>query len=517
MKRPRAPHPLGALVLAAALPAALLVGCGDRGPAGPPAEAAPAYETFEIVERALTELALRLDEAEAEAPGEPADLADRTLGLVSVAAGRDVRLAEVALEEVRELGPPAAPHLAEVLADEGWGDASRGAAARLLAALDAPEAAEPLLATVEGDAPAWLKASCAWQLGETTQDWVLPRLLLRLKYETDPQTVVWIARTLAVFDCYAGLDGLASLAASDDEALRAEAGGVLAELLERSGTPDVAALRTAWWRGEAGAPPAGAEPGLRRQLETWRCIAALREWQLRGVDDARFVLARLGPWTAERLGLALTDEDGYVRIHAGQCLERMGPRGRVAAPALVAALDDPHQAAQAAAALGSVAARAAEHEPALAARALAALAPRTGAEHPMDVRLAAARALGFVGDDGARPALVALVASDEPVELRAAAAEGLVRLGPTPADAPAVRLLAELLTSPAVDPAVPERALAAWLAEEPDHDARAAALAAWTEAGAATEGQDFPAVELLRERRAARAALVLERLDELLR
>ncbi len=498
--------------------------CGPSTESEAPAEAsAPTFETAVVVERAVTELTLRLEAEErraAELRGEPAaDLEDRTLGLVSVAAGRDKNLARVAQEEVRQLGAHAVPHLMQVVADEdeAWGDASRAAAVQLLASLDGPAAAEVLAATLEGSAPGWLKSLCAWQLGETTQDWLLPRLLLRLKYETDPQTVVWLARTLGRFDNYAGVDGLAGLLGSDEEGVRNEAYGVLAELLERTGSADVDALRRAWWSGDAGAPAAGAEPSVRRQLETWRAIHALREWQLRGVDDARFVLARMGPWAAERLGRALTDEDPYVRIHSGQCLERMGPRGRVAAPRLVAALNDPHQAAQAAAALGGVCAGAAESDPERAAEVFGELAPRLGPEHPLELRMAAARSLGLVGDERARPPLAMLLAESEPIDLRAAAAEGLVRLGPTVADAPAVRLLAELMSSPAIDPAVPERALHDWLASKPEDEGFADALERWLELGASTRDVAFPDVELVRERRSARAQLVRERLDALLR
>jgi len=82
-----------------------------------------------------------------------------------------------------------------------------------LAAVDTPAAAEALLALLESSRTAlepepWLYAQCAWQLGRTGQEWVLPRLVLCLKYEKDGQTAVWIADSAARMGVLAGLDAL---------------------------------------------------------------------------------------------------------------------------------------------------------------------------------------------------------------------------------------------------------------------------------------------------------------------
>ena len=81
------------------------------------------------------------------------------------------------------------------------------------------------------------------------------------------------------------------------------------------------------WRG---ARPLHARAGPAPR-ELWRLVSDLsgEHFQLRGVDDARFILSRLGPWSAAEFAAALEDDDPYVRLHVAQVLERMGP---VAAP-----------------------------------------------------------------------------------------------------------------------------------------------------------------------------------------
>jgi HEAT repeat protein len=147
---------------------------------------------------------------------------------------------------------------------------------------------------------------------------------------------------------------------------------------------------------------------------------------------------------------ALHDDGPHVRVHVTQCLERMGPRGQAACGELVRALDEPHMASSAAAALASVG----------CADAVEALVKHTLAGNAAEIRDASATALGQLGGQGAVPALRALLASTEPLDLRQAAAQSLVALGDDPA---AAKVLVECLTTPGADPGAAETALEAWL------------------------------------------------------
>jgi len=230
--------------------------------------------------------------------------------------------------------------------------------------------------------------------------------------------------------------------------------------------------------------------------EIWAWIDRLREFQLRGVDDARFILERLDADAARALALALHEDDVYVRVHAAQSLQRMGPRGAAAGPELLAALAEPELAPHAAEALGGV----------RFAPALGALVERTGAAQPPGLRLACVRALGFLGDPGALPALRALQ-GDASAELSQAAAESVTLIDAEDTDA-ARRLLA-FLDDPRVDPASSERALRSWLYAR----GATAELERWDALAAPANTVEKP--EETRRRRAERAALLQEYLASL--
>jgi HEAT repeat protein len=187
-----------------------------------------------------------------------------------------------------------------------------------------------------------------------------------------------------------------------------------------------------------------------------------------------------------------------VRVHAAQCLERMGPRGRAAAPALVAALAERELAPGAALALGALGHAAAEPD----LRALLA------AEHSMELRVAAATAVGRLALEASVPTLAALVSADEPVDLRAAAATALLACAPAgaPEARQALAVLADQLRERAVDLVGVEQALHAWLERAaPGDEASREALRAF-EASAAE-----PPEERLRGRHQALRVLLGER------
>jgi len=453
-----------------ALPLALLAavaGCGgdDRAPE-PRSFELPPFELSPVVATALAELESVL------APGEPPAEAEseHVRGLTSMVAGTDAGMRAVALEEAAGNGDAFVPELVRLASSAGLRDGERQAAIELLGRLDTWRAAEALAVMLETAAEPWVRAHAAWRLGTTTQDWIVPRLLLRLKYETDHDTVIWLTHTLARFGNYQGLLALNVVATqSSDDNLRASALARMGEVVAGSGFDSVQSLWEAW-SNEARDAVFRPERSLRFDLQIWRRIERLREFQLRGVDDSRYVFQGLGPHTAGLLARALHDENVYVRVHCTQGLARMGPRGTPGGPALVEALGEPELGPHAAAAL-----RAIRYLP-----AVQVLVGCLDPDAPPDLRLASARALGGFGPETAEtsaPALFALLLENESPELHQAAAESLAYLGH--GDEVASRL-ASFLTSTNVEPVTSEQALRHWLALRAEADEQAAtALAEW--------------------------------------
>ena len=484
---------------------AVLAGsCGpaDTGATGGAADEAASSEAASradlargpVVANALEALG-EVEPAEATAEIDP-DLAlrlDALLDVLSKPAEASTR--RIALEDFRQLGPAVTPTLAATLLDRAAAPELRTAAAQALAACDTRAAAEVLLAFVEAsrgneDPEPWLVAQCAWRLGETTQDWIVPRLVLCMRYETDHESVLWIVDTLARFGNYCGLQTLSVIADTSTPELAARAIGMRDEHAREAGFERAADLYHAWTTGEGLPEP---EASAARDREVWRTILALSEWQLRGVDDGRFVLSRLGPRAASFLAQALRDENLYIRVHSAQCLERMGPRAAPALDALLAALKDPALAPQAALALG------AQRSP----RACDALVARLDARHPLELRVAATRALGLLDCAGADAPLLALLEADEPIDLRAAAAGSLASTGPLAEVRPAVRLLADLLTSNEVEASVVEANLEVWMQRGGPERVSDETRAAWAAVSDLAHAQ----------RRARRAEIVRAELD----
>ena len=354
-----------------------------------------------------------------------------------------------------------------------------------------------------------MRRYAAWCLGRTSQDRVVPRLVLRLKYEQDHEVFIWLASTLAHFLCYAGVDALSDIAATgESDAVRALAASELGRIAAEAGITDGHALVQAWHSAAALELPRPT-PSQHLELALWTLAADLSEdhFQLRGVDDARYVLARLGPWAAEPIAEALHDADIYVRLHCAQVLGRMGPHARAAGPTLVGALGEPRVAPAAAEALGAVG-----YSPALAPL-LACTEP--GREH--ELRVAAVRGLGRTHDPAAAPRVRAIFADEgEPTDLRMAAATALVRLESGEVVA---AFLARELTDTAGDPGGAEVALEEWLASGASADegrspAAKEAWAAWSAAAPAPGVIHTPAEA--RARRARRASELELRLAELL-
>jgi HEAT repeat protein len=438
----------------------------DRTPATfelrPAVEAALAagLEAFpDLVEQDLASGGPALDE----------DSEERLQGALATLLGTDPRMQELATADVVEMGDRVVPRLRALALDEAEGDDRRAAAVRLLTALRSEHAAHALFLVLENAPAPWLRAHAAYGLGQLELPFVVPGLVRRLKYEKDGEAVIWVARALAGYGNYSGLAALDVLATGDGDSA-AMARVQLDAIVGEAGCADLAELWRAWFAGDPDGRLAAPARGPRFELAVWRWVARFTEFQLRGVDDARFVLERLGAGAVPVLVAALHDESRYVRVHVAQGLLRMGPRARAAGPELVAALAEPELAPHAAAALGAI-----DHEP--AGDALRAL---LAANVPHPLRLAAARALGAHGRVQLASDLRPLLADAEPRELRQAAAESLVRLTD---DRAAAALLVELLTAPRVEATSIERALRAWLAARAEESPEPFAdlLARWDE------------------------------------
>lgn len=495
MRRPQLLLPLVFLGVA------LLTACGPESP-GPgssgDANSATPVEHRPVVEDARA--ALRSSLPPIGYPEEPdGDPGDAT-GLVSLYVSSSGAMRDLAFTDLQTQGELAGWALCKLLRDPGAPFAERSAAAEALGRLDTPDAADCLLEGVHGFENKTLVAHCAYALGQTSQDFVVPRLVLRLKYETDHEAWLWIADALAHFHNYAGLAGLHEVAASSPrEDVRANAAARLTAYATELGFGTSLELQDHWERGDVEERIPSPPPGDRHALEIWNLIAQLDDFQLRPVDDGRWALSKLGPGAVHFLAEALHDESRYIRLHVAQSLERMGPRGGPAGSALMAALGDRTLAPQAAQALGAVGFPGAEP----------VLRDLLGPETAPELRVAAARGLGQLGLPGSGPRLLELVADEALfIDLRVAAAAAALRTSPRDRLGAPAALLAEHLTSIAIDPAVPEAALDRWLRSLPsDLDGLTPLLEAW-DAARTQPNQGPQDAELEAQRRAQRAALL---------
>lgn len=447
----------------ARLPGALLLtlacACAPREPAPEP------YVLRDVVGPALAAAEARVAAAPA-APDPKAvqEARDLVEGLIGSLTSSDARMRTLAATDARALDAAGVAAAARILQDDGEDVTRRVAAARALGEVARADAADALIGPFESAHVPAVRAQCAYQLGRVKQDHVLPRMLQRLKYESDGETVIWLAQALSRFGNLAGVDGLHVLATTArDENVRATAANVGAELAGEFGASDLAALRAEWFSGafEARRPPVVPSPAL--ELEAWRRIARLSVWDLRQVDDARFSLVALDAWVEPLVVSALHDANTYTRLHATQVLERRGRRATHAVDALIDALREPRTAPDAAAALGAIGDP--RGEPALA-RAL-----KEGRD--LDLRVAAARALGRSGARASLATLETAFAPGSPPDLRQAAAESLLALDERDS---ARAHLAAVLAEGTGDPVGAEDALGAHLARRAATDEAARAL-----------------------------------------
>lgn len=425
----------------------LLAGCGDPTP---PAESLPKFELRDVVEPRLA--AAGPAPVAATPPPPSDDQLEEWRALLDTLAAPRASLREEVLADLVSRGAVAVPWLTQVAADTSADAGLRAAALEVLGGIDTPEAAEALVVGLEKDPEPWVRSNCAFRLAASRHDRFLPRMLLRLRYESDDETAVWIGDTLARRGNHSGIDGMLVVRArAKDEERVAWVDSRLAELAAAVGAPDGLALAADWASGELERRHPQPPPSKELEREIWSVIRALGEWDLRVVDDRRFVLSHMNAWVVTPLCETLHEQNVYRRLHAAQCLERMGPRAFAAVPVLLDALAEPRLAPGAAAALGSI--RQASARPSLE-RALRA--------SDLDLATASARALGRLGDAAAAPALLEAFAPGRAVDLRQAAAESLLELG----SPQALPFLIERLTAPRAEAVSAEAALQRWLARQ---------------------------------------------------
>lgn len=379
-------------------------------------------ELIPVVPSRIAELEALLAAERLEANTEEPDSVDpeEVRGIVSMyGSARDKRMRDAAKGAVQELGPAVVGHLSALLLDKEEASETRRISAILLAAIGADAAVEPLVEVFETSDEVWLRRVAVWAIGESGSDAFTLRLILRLKYEVDSECVIWLADSLSRVGNLAGLDGLVNLTYSGEQSIADLARARLADLAERSGTESAEEMTSLWESADASRlREKSASSALR--LATWKKVSELssEHFQLRGVDDARFILSRLGPWAAELIAEALLDTDSHLRLHSIQVLERMGARAKVAGPALINALPDSivgHAAAEAIGRIGYV-------------EALAVLDAGCDARHDHELRVACVRALGSLASLDSLPRLLDLFNTEaSPADLKLASADALIR------------------------------------------------------------------------------------------
>lgn len=420
-------------------------GCGQGSPVS-----APPPQTRDVVDPAIAALEAELGDSLA-APSEPDEDIERAIaGLLPFAARSQGAERSQALADFAGFGSGVLPALEAVASDHEAPAAHREAAlealwtvARLelgealgpegepqLVDPSIPQLAEPTARLIQACAAIerslrlerepWLRARAGWYLGRLGLDRSIPELVLRLRYETDHEAVIWLAFALSRFANYSGMPGLENIAQLAAGTPNGElAASMAASIAKQAGADSPAAITWAWEHGDPEQILPRPVRSSHHDLVLWQWIYRFDEFQLRGVDDARFMFERLDEHAALLLTEALYDDSRYVRLHVAQCLARLGRRATVAGPALQEMLREPTIAATAAQALGEIGFPTARED----------LEQRLGDQHNLELRVAAARALGPMGDPESIPRLVAIFDQDPASpELAQALAESLAYL-----------------------------------------------------------------------------------------
>jgi hypothetical protein len=323
--------------------------------------------------------------------------------------------AEAVQKELRELAEVAL-HLVEADART-----QTRAERALLEHRDAWWALEPALQHTEPS----VRQRAAWLCGQSGRTILQLPLLLRLKYDKDPMTVVWVADALQRLGNDTGLAWLEG--ALGREATAQKAGELAIEALKARGIalaeqPTWDAIRAElqklyqrWQQQGTTSLPVSAPDAVELETRLAAHLITPEGWQLRPVDDARYVLRNAGGLGVPMLCRALVTDLHYIRTMPLQVLAELGPAASSAADAVLPLVGDAKSSAYAVRALGEIGA--AQHAPFL--RPLLA-------DADSELRAAAAQALGLLRDEASRePLRQRLRDGNETLDVRVNAAFGL--------------------------------------------------------------------------------------------
>ena len=275
-----------------------------------------------------------------------------------------------------------------------------------------------------------VRARAAWQLGQLGLRVAIPDLLWRVRFDVNPDVRLWMADALARLGSYARLDVVRD--SLDDARFAERAAALVVELaakaeLEVPASPTWDQIREhvdrqlrSWKR--TGVPMGETARELTPEMEAIYAhhVAALTEFQLKPVDQARTALSNVGVEPLPLLIEALSAEETYLRYHAVEVVRDIGRPAAAAGDSLVSLLGDPVCRTVALEALGAIG-----YSP--SAEAVVGLLDHG----EPDVRAAAAGALGPMGATSAAASLRARM--DDPAEeatVRVFAAFSLALLTP---------------------------------------------------------------------------------------
>ncbi len=425
------------------IPSFLLWGCSAK-------ETAPTYSP--IIKNQLA----RLENACPKTVLPESVPADRKeILLDSIELANNAKYREAALMDFISNPQQSIVVLREYVLDSNVELIDRAIALALFAELPANDSVPAIITILEKSKETDLRAAAAGILGRLGVSTAIPRLTLRLKYETDAWVLLWIEEALAKLNNFSGArffceayDLRPNPSLSENEAIRTDffqtSRAVLGKAqfkIEQEEIPAICQLLQALdktWKEQGELANAKTVVDACLEREILQLIHGLAQWQLRDVDDARYQLLHLGKLVVPYLRQALQDENRYVRAHSIELVREMGPPAQEASPELLTLLADPFHKADALESLGAI--RAASATPQIA-RALEEKYP--------EVRRAAALAAGNLGDDKLIPALKQSMkdfAKDD--SFCTAAAGSIAALG----DLSGLEILASFLSNPNVDP-----------------------------------------------------------------
>lgn len=210
-----------------------------------------------------------------------------------------------------------------------------------------------------------VRRRAAWLCGRSQQPILQLALLLALKYEKDPETVVWLADALQALGNDAGL---AWLDAAIGDARTADHAGQLAiAALQARGValpeaPTWEQVRSplqklvADWRenGTPSLPGAKAPPAAELEPRLAAHLVTPENFQLRPQDEARHVLRNLGVLGVPMMCRMIVDERHHLRTMPLDELANLGHAARSAADAVLPLLGDTASCADAIRVLGEI-------------------------------------------------------------------------------------------------------------------------------------------------------------------